>query len=187
MRHMTRAGILLLIVCAGASAQSNTIEFAGRILRLQLPAGYQLAGQANPAPGMRTLGFATAPRADGTRGLIQITLLDFSSVPNEPEPSLARFSAAMIGGVRQRRSQWKEATRTADLDGAPASRIEWSGSAAASAEGPSSTVIMHGVMIVGIKDHIGYSLHTQDLEPFAATTMASAEQALMTFTVQARR
>ena len=183
MRQMTRVGLLLAILSAAVSAQTARQEFAGHTFALQLPPGYQLAGQGNSTTAMKTLGYATEPRADGTRGLIQITLINLGSDPKEREPSLAEFAAAMIGGVRQRRTQWTEAARPVDLNGAAATRIEWSGSSAP----PERTVTMHGVMIVGIKDHIGYSLHTQDVEPFAATTMTKAEQALMTFTLQAQR
>lgn len=183
MRQMTRVGLLLSILCTAASAQTASQEFEGHTFALQLPAGYKLAGQANQGPAMKTLGYATDPRADGTRGLIQITLINFVSSSKEREPSLAEFAAVMVNGVRQRRTEWKEAARPVELNGAAATRIEWSGSAAP----PERALIMHGVMIVGIKDHMGYSLHTQDVEPFAETTTVKAEQALMTFTLQAKR
>jgi len=46
---------------------------------------------------------------------------------------------------------------------------------------------MRGVMIVGIKNELGFSVHTQDLEPVAARTIPLCEDALMTFALTVHR
>ena len=41
---------------------------------------------------------------------------------------------------------------------------------------------MRGVMLVAIKDDLGFALHTQDLLTFADQALPVSEQALATFT-----
>ena len=91
----------------------------------------------------------------------------------------------MVDGVRRRRSRWKETETSVEVDGAPARRVEWSGSNEQSLErSPSQApALMRGVMIIGIRGDLAFALHTQDVEPVAATTVPRGEQALMTFIV----
>lgn len=71
------------------------------------------------------------------------------------------------------------------IDGVRARRIEWTGTAqAAPGESP---VSMRGVMITGIKDQIGFALHTQDFVTFASTAIPAGEKAMMTFSLTATR
>ena len=48
-------------------------------------------------------------------------------------------------------------------------------------------LVMRGVMIVGVKNIVGFSLHTQDVAAFADTTLPRCEQALQTFALTLRR
>ncbi len=45
---------------------------------------------------------------------------------------------------------------------------------------------MRGVMIVGVKNNVAFSLHTQDGAGFADTTLPLCEQALQTFALTLR-
>jgi hypothetical protein len=167
-----------------AQREPSALEFEGYKLSLQLPPGYVL--HADPGrPGFKTFGFSTDPRSDGTRGMIQVSLLDFSKAPAGETVSLERFAAAMINGVRQRRSRWEQTEADVQVGGVAAKRIEWSGSTEPGFGRP--TVNMRGVMIVGIKKDLGFSLHTQDFVAFADTTLPLGEQALKTFAVTAHR
>ena len=48
-------------------------------------------------------------------------------------------------------------------------------------------VNMRGVMLVGIKKNLGFSLHTQDVVSFADTPIPLCEQALQTFALTVHR
>jgi len=138
---------------------------------------------------MMAFGFATDQRSNGTRGLIQVTLIDLSKVSGGPPPTLDELATSMIGGVRQRRDHWQQSESPVDVDGVRAKLIRWSGSNAPSPERPSdqAATAMHGVMVVGIKGTVAFTLHAQDVEPFSATTLPASEQALMTFALTARQ
>jgi len=138
---------------------------------------------------MMAFGFATDPRADGTRGLIQVTLVDVDKVSTGPPPTLDEFAAPMIGGVRQRRSHWEQTASSVVIDGVHAKRIKWSGTNEPSPERPSQQAVsaMHGVMVVGIKGTVAFALHAQDVEPFGAASLPVSEEALMTFTLTTHR
>jgi len=71
------------------------------------------------------------------------------------------------------------------IAGVRGKRIEWAGSTEPGFGRP--PVNMRGVMIVGIKKNLGFSLHTQDGVAFADTTLPLCEQALQTFGLTPRR
>ena len=165
------------------------MEFAGRTYSISLPLGIQLLGQATPSPVMKIYGFGSAARADGTHSLIQVTLVDLKAgADGKPEPALAQFAAAMLGGVRARRADWRQSQNSLTVAGVPASRIQWSGSNGPSPERPADQASsgMHGTLIVGIKDHVGFVLHTQDMDTYWPMTGPQGERALLSFTVRAR-
>ncbi len=177
-------GVLLTIgIVLPMAAQRSTHEFEGHKFSLQLPTGYLLQADASPRPGFKTFGFSTDARDDGTRGLIQVTLFDFSAAPDgqKQTATLDRFAAAMIKGVADRRSSWEQTESELQIAGVRAKRIAWAGSREPGFGRP--TVHMRGVMIAGIKKTLGFSLHTQDVVAFADTTLPLGEQALRTFTL----
>jgi hypothetical protein len=189
VRSRTARRVLPLFLWVAASAtplaaQDFESRFARHVIRLQLPAGYRLEGEAVPQPGMKTLAFATSPRKDGTRGLIQVTLLDMKQGPPGEAVTLEKFAEAMIGGVRRRRTDWRESGSSSTIAGVPGKRIEWSGSSEASPERPADRppAPMRGVMFVGIKEDLGFVLHTQDFATFADQALPLGEKALQTFT-----
>ena len=98
-------------------AQITVQGFGQDTFSLRLPAGYRLVAQTSPGPGMMAFGFESNQRSDGTRSLIQVTLIDLDKGPGGPPPPLDEIAASMIGGVRQRRDQWKQAESTIPIDG----------------------------------------------------------------------
>lgn len=184
--------MLALMVLLGAATSSGPVprtqlQFAGRQFSIELPPAYQFQAQASPSPVMKTYAFTAAAHADGTHGLIQVSLVDLRAMPRgEPEMSLAAFAAGMIDGVRRRRAQWQETQQVVTVAGVSATQIQWSGSNGPSPEfaGQNVPALMHGTMLVGIKDHIGFVLHTQDLDTYWPKSGPRGERALRTFTFQ---
>jgi hypothetical protein len=170
----------------GVRAQTHPLEFEGHKFTLDLPETYRLAASATPGPGVKSFGFATAPRSDGTRGVIQITVVDLLKAGAPAgEVTLEQFAATMAAGVRGRRTVWTQNDSTIDLDGVTARRIQWSGSVEVSPGGP--TRIMRGIMIVGLKQGVAFALHTQDVAEVAASTLPICEKSLLSFSLNARK
>lgn len=148
------------------AAESWGHEFGVHKFSLDLPSGYTLDADANPRPGVGTFGFATPARDDGTHGMIQVSLMDFSSFAPGETVTLEKFATAMVDGVRGKRYEWAGSTELGF--GRPPTNIR-------------------GVMIVGVKKNLGFSLHTQDFVAFAPTTLPLCEQSLQTFTLTVHR
>jgi hypothetical protein len=188
---ISRLQLALLLGCLSTPllAQATRQGFGPDTFNLQLPAGYALLGAASPGPGMKAFGFATSPRADGSRGLIQVTLIRLDSVPSADTVTVDQLAASMISGVRQRRSNWQEADSAVTVDGVSSRLISWSGTNEPSPERPSGSPVlaMRGVMIVGVKAGVAFALHAQDVEPFASNALAASEAALKTFALVQRR
>jgi len=187
VRSALLATALVAVATAPVMAQATVQGFGQDTFSLRLPAGYRLVAQTSPGPGMMAFGFASNQRSDGTRSLIQVTLIDLDKGPGGPPPPLDEIAASMIGGVRQRRDQWKQAESTVTIDGVNAKLIRWSGTNAPSPERPSGQAAsaMHGVMVIGIKGMVAFTLHAQDLDAFASATLPASEGALMSFTLKA--
>ncbi len=98
MRSALLATALVAVAIAPVMAQA-TVQGCGQdTFSLRLPAGYRLVGQTSPGPGMMAFGFASNQRSDGTRSLIQVTLIDLDKGPGGPPPPLDEIAASMIGG-----------------------------------------------------------------------------------------
>jgi hypothetical protein len=179
------AVLLAAGVCLQANAQRTSHDFEGHAFNLDLPPGYVFQSDQSPRPGFTTFGFSTDPRQDGSRGMIQVSLLNLSGAPAGEKVTLERFAEAMIKGVSLRRSRWEQTDSDVKIAGVRGKRIDWAGSVEPGFGRPA--VNMRGVMIVGIKNNVGFSLHTQDLAGFADTTLPLCEQALQTFALTLRR
>lgn len=179
--------ILIGIIAAPIAGQTVTHSFNGHSFSLDLPPGFHLAGEASPMAGFKTFAFTAQPRPDGTRTLIQVSLIDLTQT--RERLTVARFTRSMIDGVRRRQSQWTESESAVDIAGVAARRIEWTGCNEPSPERPPSMApsMMRGVMITGIAGDLAFALHTQDMEPQAATTVPRGEQTLMTFAITRRQ
>jgi hypothetical protein len=185
-RTIALAGVLVVGgVLVSLAAGRSTHEFEGHTFSLELPQGFSLQADASPQPGFGTFGFATDPRHDGTRGLIQVTLADLSKSSRGETITVAQFATVMIDGVRRRRSRWELTESDVHVGGIAAKRLAWSGSTEPGFGRP--PVNMRGVMIVGIAKDLGFSLHVQDVATFADTTLQLGEQALLTFAVTPKR
>jgi len=81
MSRISRVAAVLLAVGLSIplAAERSSYDFEGHKFSLDLPPGYLLDADASRRPGFKTFGFATALRLDGTRGLIQVSLLDLST------------------------------------------------------------------------------------------------------------
>ena len=185
-RTICLTGLLVgVVVSVSVTAARSTHQFESHTFSLDLPPGYAFQSDAAAMPGVGTFGFTTEARGDGTRGLIQVSFVDFTHAPPGETITLERFATAMVDGVRRRRSRWEQAESDMRLGSATAKRIAWSGSMEPGFGRPG--IGMRGVMIVGIAKDLGFALHTQDVTAFADTTLPLCEQALLTFVLTPKR
>src|SRR4051812_27041661 len=110
MRHLRCLAVVLVSagVCLRGAPQPATYDFDRHTFSLDLPGGYTFQGDQSPRPGFKTFGFSTDPRQDGTRGLIQVSLVDLSTAPPGEKVTVDRFADAMIKGVSERRTHWEQ-------------------------------------------------------------------------------
>jgi hypothetical protein len=185
MRTLLRLVVLLCLVSTPLRSQTVTRTFGRSTIALTLPAGYQLLGQASPDSSAITLGYGTERRPDGSRGLIQVTLIDLTKAPTGTPVSLQHLTESMIEGVHRRRAGWSQTDSSVMIDGVKANSIRWSGTNEPSPERPAQqpVAMMHGLMIVGIKGTVAFALHTQDVEPYSQTSLPECQKALLTFSL----
>ena len=187
-RRLLLAIVMLIVVGPASAGEKKVTHKAGRVsFTLILPDGYTLASEARPRAGFQLFGFATDPRSDGTRGLIQVSILDFEAMKAGPF-KLEKVASQMIGAIQTRRSEWQATETRVAASAVPAIRVDWSGGSAPDAARPSqlAPAKMRGIMITGIKDGVGFSLHTQDIEPITETAIPLGEKALLSFAMRVR-
>lgn len=148
-----------------------------------MPLGYTLLDEATPIPGYKTFGWATAPGADSTSPVIQVSLDDVRKMGGASYP-LDEFARTMVASKRPSVVDWKSAEGALEVVGVPAWRIEWSGSVQLT---PATKAPMRGVMILGMKDGLGFRLEAQDVEPKAAQSVPEGERALKSFVLTVKR
>ncbi|HKY23078.1 MAG TPA: hypothetical protein VJM31_17820 [Vicinamibacterales bacterium] len=90
-------------------------SFNGYTFSLELPRGFKLEAEISPNPSFRTFGFTGQARSDGTRTLIQVSLVDLRKT--EERPSLDQFTRTMLEGVQRRRSEWQETQSQVEVAG----------------------------------------------------------------------
>lgn len=169
--------LLLLFVAAVAAAdeptRTVTLTFEGRTFTLEVPASYTQEQTGDLGGMMKTWGFATEAREDGTRAMVQVSIVK-GAVP------LDGFASAMLAGVERRRSEWKVERTDIEIGGAKATRHAWSG--IADLRGVPTP--LRGVMLHVVVGGFAISLHTQDLEQYAKETLPRGEAALRTFRIR---
>jgi hypothetical protein len=150
---------------------------------MSLPTGYSYIARQSPSRAVTVIVYSTNPRADATRGLIEVSLVDLNA--SGEHPTLRGFADAMIRGVRSRHSDWRQADSTVQVAGVQARRFEWTGSSGPAPDRPGNlpALAMRGVMVVGIAAGLGFALHTQDVRPYADSNLVACERALLTFSV----
>ena len=175
-----------MLLASGGSPATGT--FAGRDWSIDVPAGYHRSS-ARPNDKMSTTAFTPEPRADGTRPMVQVTLIDVRGTSDTPE--LRRKTAeAMIAGVQRRREEWQVQTSEAKVGDIPVVRYAWRGVTVPASDGASVRVMARGVMLVGVEDGLVFALHAQDVDAHAAETLPAHETAMATFrlkTAQAQK
>ncbi|HEX7831262.1 MAG TPA: hypothetical protein VF787_16515 [Thermoanaerobaculia bacterium] len=174
--------LALALFAAGAFAQTEE-GFRGRVWSLELPESYNERKSASPASDVLMIGFTQAVRDDGSRPLIQITLVEMPLNMN-PATFIKTLREQMIAGVQRRREEWQVKESESTIGDVAVTRYEWSGVTIPAADGASRRAPAHGVMLVGVHEGIGFSLHTQDLDTFAEKTLPEAEQAMRTFRIR---
>lgn len=162
-------------------------EFAGRDVSIELPSELVLMQTSQGQAGAPTLAFSTPPRPDGTRALVEITLLDLASLSRTTgDLGAARLNPeallrTMVKGVAGRRRVFMPSgSGPAVVAGVAARRLEWTATLVANKGVERRT---RGVMFAGRKGTLGFSLHAEDTEPTAAAFLVVAERALRTFAI----
>lgn len=167
----------------GKDQATTSYTMDAHTFTLALPAGYKLAMEDSSIPAYKMFGFSTDPREDGTSGVIQVSLFDFKKRGSE-SITLDDFAAMMVSTMRRGRGDWKSTESPLELIGVQARRVEWSGSVE---RAPNEPVALHGVMILGIKDHVGFRLEVQDTESRATQNLPPGEKALKSFVLHVKR
>jgi hypothetical protein len=181
----------LLLLGAGPASAERTTRTVGRVhFTLDLPAEFRSVVCKNQSPGVDMCGFITEARADGSRGLIQVSIVDFKTIGEAAPPTLEQFSSVMVRGIeRRRRGDWKQTESDTTIGMVAVRRTEWMASAEVEPGGgvKPGPARMRGIHYAGISRGIGFALHTQDFETHADPALARAEKSLLTFTLSPTR
>lgn len=180
MKRLASLTCIAAIAAFASEANLQSGSFAGHTWSLQVPSEYLVVGSAQPEPRFSMTGFAPEPRADGSRPMIQITLLD---VRESNSTLFKEIGKAMISGVQKRREEWKVTESETTVGEVRAIRYEWSGIVIPAPDGASMRLPARGVMIVGIDDGVAFTLHSQDADEYAKETLALTEPAMRTFRI----
>jgi hypothetical protein len=157
---------------------ASSYAFDPHTFSIQLPAGFSLADEASPMAGYKTFGWATAPRADGTSGVIQVSLFDIARMANSSPVTLDQFATQMVASMQRAHPDFKGGQTTGTVTGVDAKLVEWTGSTQPPAGIPLN---MHGFMIMGLKQGVGFLVQAQDLESLALQNLPVYLTALNTF------
>lgn len=160
-------------------------SFGESTFRLSVPGAFAHESSGSPNAAVKTFGFATEPRADATRGLLQVTLVDLELMGGRyyHPVSAQELADRMIVSVAKDRRDWSLKTADAELSGVAAVRMAWSGARMSPVLGSSTAqwVAMEGVMYCGVMDGIGFALHVRDLKDAGGKTLELGEEAIRSF------
>lgn len=171
-------GILTVsLLASGTTTATGT--FCGRAWSINVPVGYHRTSAA-PDERMSTTAFAPGPRADGTRPMVQVTLIDTRETSGTRD-FRRKVAESLIAGVQRRREEWQVQMSEARVGDMPVFRYVWRGVTVPASDGASVRVAAQGVMLVGVKDGLAFALHTQDVDAHAAETIPANEAAMVTF------
>lgn len=184
MRTSTLASLLLCLTVLAEAPVAKSRAFAGYEWMMQVPVEFT-EEKVTRADRTDIVGYTAAPRADGTRPLLQVSAVDFANLPGEaPSDFIEEFAKAMIGGIEERRTNWKVQRSDVEVGGRRMIRFEWSGVSVPAADGASVAAPMRGIMLVGMDGNIGFMLGTQDTEEHAERVLPQNERALRTFVLR---
>lgn len=173
-RNLALLALVALVATTGVAAER---AFRGQIATIDPPKGYTPHEPPAQPPGGSMFALAGTPRADGTRPIVQVMLLEVP--PNQRTGDT--FAKAMIDGVARRRGQWKVEASDVTLGGIKAKRYAWTGT------DPRQGIALRGVMYAGFSGGVGFQLHTQDLAKYADKTLPAGEASMKTFRMRAAK
>ena len=179
--------VVLAVIRNSALAQTVTDSFAGHVVTFDQAAGYQPSGSHSPYPAALFLAYRSTPRADCRSALMLLVLIDRAETAGGDSGTLAEFAAAMLTPYPKRFSNWAVSESAAVVDGDSAIRYSWSGTSPVQdkCRGGQAAVPMRGIVLVGMKRGLGFTLEVRDDEQHAAETLPAGEAALRTFRVDA--
>jgi hypothetical protein len=177
--------LVLAIVAAGAESGESRPEreFRGRVWSLELPASYSEHSSATPASDVFMIGFAPAMRDDGTRALIQVTLVEMP-LNMDPAKFIKMLREQLIAGVQRRRENFQVKASESTVGDVAVTRYEWSGVVIPAADGAARSVPARGVMLIGVHEGVGFALHAQDIDEHADATLSESEPSMRTFIIR---
>jgi hypothetical protein len=178
-RALAAAAILVVGIASTATAQPpSSYAFDPHTFTIQLPEGFSLVDEASPLAGYKTFGWVTAPRPDGTSGVIQVSLYDIAKMANSSPVTLDQFAAQMVASMQRAHPGFKSGQTTGTVTGVDAKLVEWTGTTHPPVGVPLN---MHGFMITGIKQGVGFRVEAQEVESLAAQNLPVYLTAMNTF------
>jgi hypothetical protein len=175
--------VVIALPLTPALAQTVSETFAGRVVTFETPVGYKLAGRNSPDPAALFLLYRTPHRADCRNGLFFVMLMDLPATEGGDSMTPQQLAATVLAPIGRGRDGWTVSESVVVVDGDSAIRYSWSGSSIPKPDPPAREP-MRGVVIVGIKEGLGFALRVDDFEPQATETLPVGEAALHTFHVQ---
>jgi hypothetical protein len=178
--------VLASTAVARAASRKVTQQFGGRTWALDVPASYDAVPvPPPPAPGVIVFSFATAPRLDGTRAVVTVSLMDLGAFEGGKLAAipLGLFADRMIKAIERRREKWKVRESDSEIGAIKVKRYYWTG-VASDADKPRP---MRGVVYVGIDGKIGFYLHTQEVDEHAEEGLLTSELTLKSFRLGPRK
>jgi len=151
---------ILAALCAGTAAAD---AYEDRLLRLDLPGGYDGPVSASQNASMSVVAFRWTGSAGATPTLLQITETDLGStaveIPAEERGKAAeKYLLQLLDGVARRRSSFETSGPSRlELGGLPGAKISW--------QGTTLDRRLSGVMYCVVVGMTVVSFHTQDFEP----------------------
>jgi hypothetical protein len=182
VRYGLVCSLLVCIASISARPYDAAHEFEGHRFTMQVPESYQLGNEVSPMPGVKNFGFVTEPRSDGTRGIIQVTLIDLKKSGAPAGLTLEKFAASTIESIRSRRMQWMAKESAQRITGVAGRRFDWSGMADLGHGRMTGT--MRGVVMVGLKGNVAFALTTQD---FTMDALRTCEKAMLSFSLSVKK
>jgi len=151
---------ILAMLCAGTAAAD---AYEDRLLRLDLPGGYDGPVSASQDASMSIVAFRWRDSARDTPTLLQITETNLGSalaeIPDEERGKAAeKYLLQLLDGVARRRSSFETSgPLRLELGGLPGAKISW--------QGTTLDRRLSGVMYCVVVGMTVVSIHTQDFEP----------------------
>lgn len=169
-----------LLTALAVWAEPTIRTFADRDWAIELPAGFSHEKTTKPNNESLSVAFFPDARPDKTKPIVQVTFYNAADGGASPKFETA-FAESMLRGVKKNRTDWKLETTKVRLGELTVTRFAWSGAVSGKVNGATVTVPARGIMLVGADRGLGFALHVQDVEKYAAQTLPAGEKALRSF------